>query len=267
MPIDTAYSVLWHGVNVYDEGVREHFGRTESYAVRTVVCNWADRFTIINALWGNTGSAGIFTAPEAYPDAPDTLYVDSVDVEGVDGPDGRSIGPNALVAYDKARLRVRYGTYDLNPTQQTGELQVDYASEIIKCAASTPTFKYTSDGVQLPPEDSPPIVLGTANLRIVRYGLAVIPTAAIFAAGQAPLNVSSIFGASAKTVRFDGAKAFRRLIPGGGLNWDLSLSFSWRSKPWDQVLRPSTGAWDTIATITGSNPPLGTSDLNALLST
>ena len=96
---------------------------------------------------------------QVYPDAP-SLPFDSMHIEGVAGEDGLSVGPNGMVAYKYARLRINYKTLDYVEGVTTGTMSLDYATQITHLPQSASTFKF-SDGTMLSPQDSPPIRAGS----------------------------------------------------------------------------------------------------------
>ena len=110
MPLDPSTSIQMYGVNVWDEGTQEDFVRLgASSATRTTLCAWTDRITIINNIRGGgeilTGGMYYYSLSQAYPDAP-FLVFDSIRVEGIAGDTGLNVGPNGLVGYKYARIRI-----------------------------------------------------------------------------------------------------------------------------------------------------------------
>lgn len=265
MPLDTSTSITLFGVPVWDEGAVENFGRLHSSATRTLLCRWADRATVIDGLRGGTvivGGVATFTPPAAYPDAP-WLPVDSIDVIGVAGEDGLSVGANGMIAYTWARLKVVYKPPDYNETTETGSLALDFSTEVFSVPQGQPSFQYSFDAAPVPPEACPSIRQTTVTFVRTRRNVAAIPTATILALAGT-VNAAAFEGAAIGTVRFDGASTQRRLTTAGEENWDITYKFVYRPSGWNSFFRPSSGTFAPVVSIAGGNPPYPSGDFDQL---
>jgi hypothetical protein len=187
------------------------------------------------------------------------------------GEDGLSVGPNGMVAYKYARLRINYKTLDYVEGVTTGTLSLDYATQITHLPQSASTFKF-SDGTPLSPQDSPPIRRGIVTMVQTRKNLASLPTGTV--QGLAGCVNSLPFLSSAPgTVLFDGARADRRLTTVGAENWDMTYKFLYDPVGWNNVLQPSSnstpanvGTYQQIGRVSDGSTLYPLADLNALLS-
>src|SRR3984957_6901955 len=166
MPLDSTTAITFLGVQAWDEGTEENFVRTgNSTAVRTMLCAWEDRVTIIEQIRGGGSEYGtlyFYTASQAYPDAP-FLSFDSIRVEGLPGENGLTVGPNGLVGYKYARLRITYKSLDYFDGVTTGTMSLDFATQVVGLPRSTPTYQFP-DGTPLAPQDSPPLRVGIVTI-------------------------------------------------------------------------------------------------------
>ena len=134
MSLDSTTAITISGVRCWDRGTEEHFERLGySHAIRSVLCAWGDRLTLVNALRGGAGVASgvyYYNLAAGYPDAT-FLAFDSVTISGVAGETGLGVGPNGQVAYKYARLAIKYQTLDYLEGTATGTLSLDYSTEVI----------------------------------------------------------------------------------------------------------------------------------------
>ena len=274
MSLDATTAISFLGVNVWDEGTEETFVRTgASQATRTLLCAWLDRVTIINQIRGGGSVIGgyyYYTPSQVYPDAP-FLPFDNIHVEGVAGDGGLSVGPNGMVAYKYARLRIRYKSLDYIDGQTTGSMSLDYATNLVTLPQSAATYKFP-DGTPLSPQDSPPFRRGIVTFVQTRKNLATLPSSLVQnLCGSA--NSVGFLGAGVGTVLFDGAHADRRLTTTGAENWDMTYKFLFDPLGWNYVLQPastttsssSVGTYQKIVRISDGSTLYPLADLNQLL--
>ncbi|MDP9175543.1 MAG: hypothetical protein M3O30_17005 [Planctomycetota bacterium] len=267
MPLDSTTSITLFGITVWDEGAKEQYARTTtSSATRTLVCAWADRAALINALRGavlqQTPNVVQYTPPAAYPDAP-WLFVDTVDVEGIPGETGLSVAPTGLVAYKYARIRIIYRSLPYQEGSETGVLSVDYGSEWFTLSNATPSLKFTDGAAEDVTTDlNPALRITTIAFRQTRNNLPAIPVAQIVAATDT-VNQGPFQGAPAGTVKFDGASSQRRLFSNGSPGWDMTYAFTYRSVGWNVAYDPANG-WRPVVLKSTSQPPFPMSDYNQL---
>jgi hypothetical protein len=248
MALDSTTSITFLGVQVWDEGTEEHFVRVgNSSATRTMLCAWEDRVTIINQIRGGADVIGGFyyyTPSQVYPDAP-SLPFDSIHVEGLAGEDGLSVGPNGMVAYKYARMRIVYKTLDYIDGVETGTLSLDYATQFVSLPQSASTYQFP-DGTKLAAQDSPPLRRGIVSMVQTRKNLANLPTDLVQSLCGC-VNSAAFLGGAAGTVLFDGAHADRRLTMAGSENWDMTYKFLYDPIGWSYLLQPSTTATSSTA--------------------
>jgi hypothetical protein len=262
MAIDTDYSITLGGVQVYDEDTRERFGRNGSEAVRTVVCNWSDRVTLINNTLGSStivGGTAVYVAPLQYPDAP-WLYLHEIEPEGVGV---KSVGANGMVGYELCRMRLIYRPLDFTGGQEVGEENLDFSGQVISYPGNEPSLFWNGD-LSSPVDASanPPIHFNTVNFTRVLRSAPALPVSVILSLVDT-VNNATFLGAAAGQLRFNGARSHRRFIPGGALNWDIAFGFTFRSQPWNNMFHPSTGTWDPVENKSGS-PLYGAGDFTLL---
>jgi hypothetical protein len=263
---DTAITI--GGVTCWDEGTIERFARYRSTATRTLLCAWTDRVALIEYLRGgsvDTSSGWIVTVGN-YPDFP-FLFIESVTCEGVAGPGGLSVGPNGVVAYQYARLRATYATFEYQPGTETGTMGLDFGSQVLTLPQSTSILQY-GDGASedLPPEDAPPLIIPTVAITRTVKDAPSIPMDTILACIQAPVNSASFLGADPGYVLFDGGRSLRRLTTAGAINYDLEYRFQYRAIPWNQVYANGGDSGPTRPVIRKADglPLYASSDLNGL---
>jgi hypothetical protein len=267
MPLDSSTSITLLGIQVWDEGTREQFVRAStSSATRTLVCAWNDRVALINVLRGNvlqeSPAVVQYSPPAAYPDAP-WLFVDTIDVEGIPGESGLSVGTNGLVAYKYARIRVTYRSLPYLEGTETGVLSVDYGSEWFTLSNSRPSLKFSDgSGEDVSTDLNPSLRITTVAFRQTRNNLPSIPVNQIVAATDT-VNQSSFQGAAPGTVKFDGAASQRRLFSNGSPGWDLTYAFTYRPVGWNVAYDP-VGGWRPVLLKSSGQPPFASYDYNAL---
>src|SRR4051812_35389419 len=106
MPIDTSQSTVIGGVNCYDTGLVETpYSIRGTTAVRTIECNWSDRYTLANYLAGAPTIPGAPSAPQQYPNLKG-LFVGEIRIEGK-GAHTHDTAKN-ISKYDLAVLTVTY---------------------------------------------------------------------------------------------------------------------------------------------------------------
>jgi hypothetical protein len=249
MALDSTTAITFLGVQAWDEGTEENFVRTgNSTAVRTMLCAWEDRITIINQIRGGGAEIGnyyFYTPSQVYPDAP-FLPFDSFHVQGLPGEDGLTVGPNGLVGYKYARLRITYKSLDYFDGVTTGTMSLDYATHLISLPQSAPTYQFP-DGTSLPPQDSPPIRVGIVTIVQTRKNLAVLPSATVQSLAGC-VNSSTFLGGDSGTVLFDGAHADRRLTTTGTENWDMTYKFLYLAAGWNNLLQAAAKSSGTVGT-------------------
>jgi len=296
MPLDFTTAITIAGIQCWDAGTEEQFTRNDhgSRATRSLICAWADRVPLINAVLSpaaTLGTAsvlgvGFFNEPFAYPQAP-WLLLEEVSCRGIAGEsglsnvsltalDGTSV---SLVAYKYATVTFTYSSQDY-PAQDTGSLSLDFGIESLSAPRSAVSFSYESDSPtgadpnDVPPEDSPPLRDTVVTLVRTRKNLTTLPTALILAAAQSPVNSLPFTlintppmppsQAPAGTVKFEGVTTQYRTVAGGTPMWDASFRFVYRATGWNSFYRPGYG-YVPIYRKGTDQPYYAASDLNQLL--
>jgi len=267
MPLDSTTSITLYGIQVWDEGTKEKFSRdSASSATRTLVCAWTDRVPLINALRGEvlqeSPTLVQYIPPGSYPDAP-WLFVDTVDVEGISGETGLNVGPNGLVGYKYARIRITYKSLPYQEGIETGVFSVDFGAEWFTLSRTTPSLTFSdSTGGDVQTDQNPSLRLSTISFRQTRNNLPAIPVSQIISATNT-VNAAAFQGAAAGTVKFDGASSQRRLFGNGSPGWDMSYAFTYRSVGWNVAYDPANG-WRPVNLKATSQPPFTSFDYNQL---
>jgi hypothetical protein len=274
MALDSTTAITFLGIQAWDEGTEENFVRTgNSSAVRTMLCAWEDRISIINQIRGGgeeIGSFYYYTVSQDYPDAP-FLAFDSIHVEGLPGEDGLTVGPNGLVGYKYARLRITYKSLDYFEGVTTGTMSLDFATQVVGLPRSTPTYQFP-DGTPLLPQDSPPLRVGIVTIVQTRKNLAELPTSLVQSLAGCVNSVTFLDGAPG-TVLFDGGHADRRLTTVGAENWDMTYKFLYLPSGWNNILQPysktsrstAVGTLQQVTRISGGQTLYTLADLTPLL--
>jgi hypothetical protein len=274
MALDSTTAITFLGVQAWDEGTEENFVRIgNSTAVRTMLCAWEDRISIINQIRGGGEEIGAYyyyVPSQVYPDAP-FLSFDSIRVEGLPGEDGLTVGPNGLVGYKYARIRITYKSLDYFDGVTTGTMSLDFATQVVGLPRSTPTYQFP-DGTPLSPQDSPPLRVGIVTIVQTRKNLAVLPTSLVQSLAGC-VNSVSFLGGDVGTVLFDGGHADRRLTTTGAENWDMTYKFLYLPTGWNNILQPSSkntgstavGTFQQVTRISGGQTLYTLADLSPLL--
>jgi hypothetical protein len=270
MPFDptNATAIVIGGINCWDEVAREILSiRGTSNATRILVCRWNDRFTLATALLGGQLAPGIVSAGLSYPDA-QWMGATDIETDGVDGENGAQRGPNGMRAYDYCRMTITYnpptaaplgGGYDPDLTE------LDFSTQILSRPRDRATFKFSSTGLELPAEATPPLVDSTVDFRVPMSGLSQIPTA-MMQDFINKVNNATFFGGVRSSILFLGpSNTKQRFITNEMILWDTVLNFSYRKIGWNNFINPVTGLPDAVVDIVTGDPPYEEADLSQLL--
>lgn len=245
-------SVNFAGVQVMDEGIQEQFGRDGSRIPWTLLCLWSERVTLLQSLLGgavvNNGQITVF-APFRHPDYP-WMAVTNVNVVGVPGQNGYTIGPSGMIAYDYARLEIEFTTLD---PQDLGEERVDYSARIITVPNGTFGFGSGTSRAVLMSAESPPLVLPRVTLQRTFNSQPSIPSSLIFSM-LGRVNNATFLGAGTAQVLFMGACSQRTFSSRGQKLWSITYSFCCDPSGWNNYLNPKTGQFEALTKADGSPP-------------
>lgn len=259
MGFDNTTQFNINGVNVWeDKAPTFEYGRdrTSTVFTRYLRTAWADQFSLSRALRsGSTiiGGVTILSGAQQFPGYAG-MFVDSIKSDG-DGQLGFD-STNNIATAQWAITIVRYTPLDFTEAQT----ELDFGTETISLPAQALKF---SNGDTVPQGASFRIPI--VSLRQSKYNLPTLPTAAILNASANPVNSTSIFGAPAGKVLFDGGRCLMRFMLDAGWQYDISYSFLYKSVGWGKLFNsnPTVNTWQTVNTADG-NPILGASDLNLL---
>jgi len=266
LSLPASQSITYGGVQIWDEGTVEDFQRFgRSTAVRTIVCTWQNRITLINTIMGaggiNAASQYFYNPDTPYPDAPFLLFIDKIHCEGITGPNGPVVDPNGMVGYDLARLKLTYSSlpYDYDNLNVTS---LDYATEEIVLDPTQSTFYWNGNtSTPVPAGMFPSLRVAIVTLTITQYNQVEVPAPTVMSlAGN--VNSSAIMGCGTGTLRFDGCKSVRRLSMAGIANYDCTFQFTYNPQGWNNKYLAGTG-WTPIADAS-NKPPFTLADLTPL---
>ena len=238
------------------EGIRED---KSFWARRTLLCNWASRYTVASALYASKYPYVSGTACEAWPL---TLQIEPFD-ECVSGT------PGTTVTYQKAQITVEYG--ELEKVAIGG---VDYwVGEIFDSGTEAVTLPrraglYWSDGNAV---DSHGVVYRPMSRYAVQLrGTGSVPTNAF--AYQGYVNSTTFptltLGPSflAGYLLYENCSVVKSSSFCAASNWSLTYRFRHNPFGWQVAYRPYTGTYEAVYNAAGSPVLLyPTADLYGLL--
>lgn len=180
MPLDSERINLG-GVLVWDEGTKESYRKFgTSKAVRTVLCYWNQRNTLINALFGfggiNVTEQQQYQPDTPYPDAPSLLFVSEMDTIGIAGPGGLTTDGLGLVAYKYARVQITYSSLPYNQNN-LNVVSLDFGVKEISIPGQV--FKYKDTGNAVPAEAFPALRVVTVTITIQQFNQPVLPMSVV----------------------------------------------------------------------------------------
>jgi hypothetical protein len=272
----------------FTEGAEESRGL---YATVPYLVAWDDRYTFANEVMGGSkqsgGSSGAWTqtAPLRYSESPN-LWARGMTIkpEGAIVPDmyGNSTKP---IRYTNAIVTVNFGIPNYNystdvdpnfynslspdPVENESLLwctqELDFGVEVYTLPSSS--VKYLSDNAHPAVHGSLKISVVTMALTFHRLPFMPFPLLRDYADSvcDAPPNVPRKFlGCDKGTVYLVGARTTREASLDGTIAQKLQITFKWRKRDWNQVMRDD-GTWDTLINNDTSSPNLAYKDYSLLL--
>lgn len=251
--------------------VREVWARERTQnkgKVRIVLDNWNNRIPFIAAMLGGTlqtSGGAQYRLSLAYPDFK-AWICHSIEVRQL-APQG--VGPNGIIAGLYADLTMNFGPPDYTPfaTNGLGVAELDVVSNAISLDQTQSSFKYTSDGVQLPPSAFPALRFTTVSVRLPRIDLPALPLSTVMSLVDHSNN-ATFLGQPAETVTLRGAKSKWKLTAGQIVNFDADffLEIHSVSGGWNKTYRPNptgSGGWVAFTDLQGNKlfPPVDYSPL------
>ena len=264
MPLDSERINLG-GVLVWDEGTKESYRKFgTSKAVRTVLCYWNQRNTLINALFGfggiNVTEQQQYQPDTPYPDAPSLLFVSEMDTIGIAGPGGLTTDGLGLVAYKYARVQITYSSLPYNQNN-LNVVSLDFGVKEISIPGQV--FKYKDTGNAVPAEAFPALRVVTVTITIQQFNQPVLPMSVVTSvAGY--VNASDFLGLPEGTVLFNGAKTNRRMAVNGHENHDCTFCFEYNPQGWQKVIESGANPIFQAIEDSNGNPPFTEGDLSVL---
>lgn len=137
---------------------------------------------------------------------------------------------------------------------------LDFSTDFILLDRSQYTFVSDSKISNVPVKIKTSVMVMNLTFHRVPY----MPTPLVVAAMDT-VNSSTFLAGAAGKVLFKGVRTHREINPDGSYIQSVQMIFHFRSKPWNQVFRPDTLAWDTLVD-GGGNNVYATSNFSTLLS-
>ncbi len=218
---------------------------------------WADRFAFARVVTGTVEGTGTLRriVPLRYPDLTN-LIAQSLTIEGV----GKPFGPT--LPYSFARITVNF---EFVPWLLQGDsrpflaIRLKYGGNYVTMPGTA--FEFGSDSTPLKQD------MGTfvpeIGYNVTIYAGPTLDDDTI--AGLAGKINSVVFlNRPIKTMRFDGCDADFSMTFDGQKQFTKQFAFTYRAKPWGQVLRPD-GVWEEAINVNDGSLAYETGDLTPLL--
>jgi hypothetical protein len=253
------YTILINGVDVSDDDVEIHVGRTSGSAKRTMQCAWNKVNSLAAFLRGGSlviGGITVFTPAQALsPDFP-YLFIDTIDILGLGA---KTVDQYGRIAYERAQLIANYTNLGLLEGTETGSINLDFGKEII----SLPGDGLKFNGSSLPVPFNVPITIPMVCITQTRTNLAVLPTSRFLLAAGSPMDNSGLYGTGSETLLYDGGRALRTFTTAGATNWTIEVRTQYKPTKWGYFVDPSDGTFKKILRKDGS-PLYASSSLGLL---
>lgn len=238
---------------------------------RLLVCDWADKFTLMSQLKGGTLS-GTYYAPHGFPGF-DSSRVDSITFAPFDERVLADGADTTTATYAKALLTVNYRTGltadPSNPDSPLFQESIEPFAEFLTLPAAG--FKWGSTtGDALKDEEAPGKLFKGLNWVYTLPSVVTIPDAVFDLVGK--VNDSAIVSISlgrtfaAETLLYNPPLLRRDVTTDGtSLSWNLQYRFGHKPQGWNRFWRASTQTWDRIYNASGPADPYETGDFTALV--
>lgn len=241
------------------------------YAKKPYLIAWADQNRFFQDLRGVNGLTTVnhgdwsWTGPLLYPDSPtDNIYATGISVKSV----GQIVGSDPI-QYTYAIVLVSFTrlTWDANQQesdpfgfnsfgQTEAEIaalagasqELDFGYQEIPIPKSA--LKFASDGLAVTQHAVLRVALVVMNVTWERMPYMPLPQVQQYAG---TVNNATFLGAGVGQVMFDGGKSQRQVMADGSVVQRLQMVFRYRSVSFQKMVRPDTGAWDTVQKPNGSN--------------
>lgn len=254
-PNDPTYLPTLGGVPYLElaDGLEEGSDDQGSWAHKSYIVNWGDRFDFVQGLRGNSGlqadagSAWIRGIPFQYPDNA-ALYAGPVSIR----PEGELLNKIPIAwQYAVVTVTFRTPTWDYLPTDDPFNLnQIDpntpipYAEQELDAAVEYMQVP-TGGLVDINGHTLLQAVyrrVGVLRLIITFHDLPYIPMGKIQALID-KVNDATFLGCARGTVMIESVKTARRRSPDGTILQGVILALKWRQQDWNKITL-SDGTWD-----------------------
>lgn len=248
---------------------KESFNNSPTASVEALV-DWDLRITTAASFYGRYSVSSSFVTPALYSDIPG-LWCNDVQLENF----GKSMTVMGVDKWEYAKMTVSFGVPDLpldgdgNPDPNTADETLSVIGETMALPAIA--WKFSGGATLDPQKDALPFkVLPQMQYSLqLNYQQDIDPAGFVGYVGK--IN-SSAFGSrslATGTVMYLGAECNRTISIGSGITfWKVKHNFAVKAdgSTWQQVWNVTTGAWDTITTVTGGSSLYQTANLNTILS-
>lgn len=228
------------------------------------VCDYADQDAFLATVAGtaeNVGNNITRIVPLRHPRYPDMLAF-NVKSQGT-GHDPNATPSVAGYQYEKAKILVSFKSwpFPIVGNQPFMTLRLRKSSEAITIPQAG--YKFTSTGQILQGVDAA-VIVPTTVYSLTMYQCPTLDDDLITSIQANPVNSDTIFNKAPGYVRFDGCDSEISQTVTGVITYTKTLTFTYRTAPWNQVLNPA-GAWEAPVKISDGSNMYGTSALNQLL--
>lgn len=253
------------------DGLRETVGlQTGPEARKGFLCNWADRYKVINGLLGLTQAATIggpisVYFPARYPEI-NTIYCHSVDVEPVGSPTqgGAQLAwPQCIVWANYSRLPF------FNNYLNAFDPKLTYCTQRLSSSCEWLTIpkqgtKFVTSG--LPTEQDLGVRLALVELEVSFKQVPYLPAAQTYTSAGL-INNATFLGVATGHLLYNGCQSDTATNYDGSYTQELNYSFTARSQRWDYAFDYKNNRWDQVVWPDGSTPFITTADFSTILPT
>ncbi len=218
---------------------------------------WTDRFAFAKTVAGTVEGTGPIRriVPLRYPDSIN-LIAQRLTIEGV----GRPV--SAVQPYTAAKITVYF---EFVPWLIQGNsnpflaIRLKFGGNYVTMPGTA--FKFASDST--PIKQDMGVFVPEVGYNITIYQGPTLDDATITSL-VGKINSTIFLNNPVKTMRFDGADADYSMTFDGQQQFTKQFAFTYRAKPWGQILRPD-GVWEEAVNVTDGSLAYETAELKPLL--
>jgi len=215
---------------------------------RILLCDWADRFTLMRELIGPPGELLEDYTPQE--NSPDIIALTASSSPHPGKIDGTGVG-SRIAVYDKAIVTVNYG---VAPYRETEDQQLYSESwegiiEFITLDHRAYRWGNGATGDALAPDEAPGMQVRSGEYVLTRYGLVTIPnTAGLEGRVNNAVFSSKSLGRdfAAETLLFTPPTLDRSMSIIGTDGWTVVQRLAYRENGWNKFYRSTSGAYESI---------------------